>query len=55
MMRLVDLSVNCLCFSDDEVEEGNRNPPSDTEFDQNKDDKKEVKGCLLTVCLLTVD
>ncbi|XP_018544324.1 REST corepressor 1 [Lates calcarifer] len=28
--------------SDDEVEDGNRNPPSDSEFDQNKDDKKEV-------------
>ncbi|GAA6234145.1 REST corepressor 1 [Lates japonicus] len=30
--------------SDDEVEDGNRNPPSDSEFDQNKDDKKEVSS-----------
>uniref|UniRef100_A0A3B4U6Y9 REST corepressor 1 n=1 Tax=Seriola dumerili TaxID=41447 RepID=A0A3B4U6Y9_SERDU len=29
--------------SDDEVEDGNRNPPSDSEFDQSKDDKKEVQ------------
>nr|XP_046269879.1 REST corepressor 1 [Scatophagus argus] len=30
--------------SDDEVEDGNVNPPSDSEFDPNKDDKKEVRS-----------
>lgn len=30
--------------SDDEVEDGNVNPPSDSEFDPNKDDKKEVSS-----------
>uniref|UniRef100_A0A665UML5 REST corepressor 1 n=1 Tax=Echeneis naucrates TaxID=173247 RepID=A0A665UML5_ECHNA len=33
--------------SDDDVEDGNRNPPSDTECDQSKDDKKEVKDYFL--------
>ena len=32
-----------LCLSsDDEVEEANGIPPSDSEFDTNKDEKKEV-------------
>lgn len=49
------MSVNInVCFSDDEVEDGNGNPPSDPELDVNKEDKKEVQSSVFTclfVCL----
>uniref|UniRef100_A0A671YH02 REST corepressor 1 n=1 Tax=Sparus aurata TaxID=8175 RepID=A0A671YH02_SPAAU len=38
--------------SDEEVEDVNINPPSDTEYDPNKDDKKEARR---TLCLLFTD
>lgn len=45
------MSVNInVCFSDDEVEDGNGNPPSDPELDVNKEDKKEVRSSVFT-CL----
>lgn len=45
------MSVNInVCFSDDEVEDGNGNPPSDSELDVNKEDKKEVQSSVFT-CL----
>lgn len=45
------MSVNInVCFSDDEVEDGNGNPPSDPELDVNKEDKKEVQSSVFT-CL----